>query len=178
MYKEYKHNPPHLFVPDAKYFITVSTLGRHRYLKSDSTKDATLAYLIQSIQHFNWNLADWVILDNHLHFMATAPENVKTLSDLMHNLTRFTANWLSSHNIPRIESKYFHNYWDTCITYEKSYFCRLNYIWNNPVKHGYVESPEKWIYGSYIYRFRAEDIESQEIMLNYPIDRVHIDDDF
>ncbi|MDP8232076.1 MAG: hypothetical protein P9L91_05335 [Candidatus Zophobacter franzmannii] len=110
--------------------------------------------------------------------MATAPEDARMLSELMHNFTRFTANWLSKHNIVKIKHQYFHNYWDTCITYERSYYCRLNYIWNNPVKHGYVESSEKWRHGSYYHRFKMKDKESEEIMLNYPIDRVHIDDDF
>ena len=32
----------------------------------------------------------------------------------------------------------FYNYWNTCINFEKSYFTRINYFWNNPVKHGYV----------------------------------------
>ena len=31
-----------------------------------------------------------------------------------------------------------HNFWDTELTYEKSYLARLNYVHQNAVKHGLV----------------------------------------
>jgi putative transposase len=31
-----------------------------------------------------------------------------------------------------------HNFWDTKLTYQKSYLARLNYVHQNPVKHGLV----------------------------------------
>jgi len=34
-YKEYKHNPPHLFRSDAKYFITGATYEKKYFLLSD-----------------------------------------------------------------------------------------------------------------------------------------------
>ena len=110
--------------------------------------------------------------------MVNAPEESATLSELMNNFHRFTANWLSKHNIRKVKEKYFHNYWDTCITFEKSYFTRLNYIWFNPVKHGYVDSPEKWKFGSYYYRYREEMKEMKRQIEKYPFDKVKIDDDF
>ena len=177
-YKKYQHNPPHLFISNAKYFITASTLGKYRYLKSDAAKCAAYDYLTKSLDYFNWELEDWVILDNHIHIMVNAPEESATLSELMNNFHRFTANWLSKHNIRKVKEKYFHNYWDTCITFEKSYFTRLNYIWFNPVKHGYVDSPEKWKFGSYYYRYREEMKEMKRQIEKYPFDKVKIDDDF
>jgi len=177
-YKTYKHNPPHLFIESAKYFITVSTLGKHPYLKSKEAKWAALDYLSKSLKAFNWELEDWVILDNHIHMMIHAPEKAETLSNVMNNFHRFTAIWLSKHGIQKIGQKYFHNYWDTCITFEKSYFARLNYIWMNPVKHGYVDSPEKWKFGSYYYRFKEEAEEIKQLMKKYPFDKLKIRDDF
>jgi hypothetical protein len=34
--------------------------------------------------------------------------------------------------------KVWHNFWDTKLTYEKSYLARLNYVHQNPVRHGLV----------------------------------------
>ncbi|HEX37516.1 MAG TPA: hypothetical protein ENG70_01455 [Candidatus Cloacimonetes bacterium] len=177
-YKTYQHNPPHLFIPNAKYFVTSSTLGKYPYLKSEEAKWAALHYLIKSLDYFNWELEDWVILDNHIHIMINAPEDSTTLSQLFNNFHRFTANWLSKHHIKKLKEKYFHNYWDTCITYERSYFTRLHYIWYNPVKHNYVDSPEKWKFGSYYFRYNEEMKEMEEIIKTYPIDKLKIDDDF
>jgi len=177
-YKKYQHNPPHLFIPNAKYFVTSSTLGKYPYLRSDDAKWATLHYLKKSLEYFNWELEDWVILDNHIHIMINAPEDSTTLSQLFKNFHRFTANWLSKHNIRKVREKYFHNFWDTCITYENSYFSRLHYIWYNPVKHNYVDSPEKWEFGSYYFRYKEEMKEMNKIIESYPIYRLKIEDDF
>ena len=110
--------------------------------------------------------------------MVDAPEDVETLAEVMKNFHRFTANWLSKNNIKKLAEKYFHNYWDTCITYEKSYFSRINYIRFNPVKHGYVKRPENWKYGSFYYRFKANKKEVEAIIDKYPFDKLEIDDDF
>ena len=177
-YRKYQHNPPHLFITNAKYFVTSSTLGKYPYLQSEEAKQAALHYLTTSLNYFNWELEDWVILDNHIHIMINAPEDSTTLSQLVNNFHRFTANWLSKHNIKKVQDKYFHNYWDTCITFEKSYFSRLHYIWYNPVKHGYVGSPEKWKFGSFYFLYEEEMKEIEQIIKTYPIDRMKIDDDF
>ena len=177
-YKQYKHNPPHLFVANAKYFITASTLGKYPYLKTDEAKCVAIDYLSKSLENYNWEMEDWVILDNHIHIMVNAPNDAKTLSKVMINFHRFTANWLSKNNIKKRGVKYFHNYWDTCIAYDNSYFTRLNYIWFNPVKHGYVKNPEEWEFGSYYYRFKKEADELKSIMNNYPFNKVKVKDDF
>lgn len=72
----------------------------------------------------------------------------------------------------------FWNYWDTCITYERSYFARLNYIYFNPVKHGYVEVPESYPFGSYYYRMQNEEKHLERLKKDYPWDKVKVKDDF
>ncbi len=48
-----------------------------------------------------------------------------------------TAKWIN-----RLEGtpgrQVWHNFWETRLTYEKSYLARLNYVHQNPVKHGLV----------------------------------------
>ncbi|MCK4640224.1 MAG: hypothetical protein KAU06_02700, partial [Candidatus Marinimicrobia bacterium] len=78
-YKTYKHNPPHLFRSNSKYFITGATYEHVHYMKSDEAKDIFLNYLFKSFEHYNWVIEDWVVLDNHYHLMANAPENAETL---------------------------------------------------------------------------------------------------
>jgi putative transposase len=177
-FKSYENNPPHLFLPNTKYFITCSTLNKYPYLESDEAKWATFDYLKNSLSHFDWELEDWVILDNHIHMMVNSPKKAETLSSVIENFHKFTANWLSRNQINKKGTKYFHNYWDTCITYEKSYYSRLNYIWYNPVKHGYVDSPEKWKFGSFYYRFTEDEINMKNIFEKHPFNQLKIKDDF
>jgi len=66
--------------------------------------------------------------------------------------------------------KVWHNFWDTRVTYQKSYLARLNYVHQNAVKHGLVPMANqyrwcsaKWFEGEpspamvrSIYRFKTD----------------------
>ena len=178
-YKEYKHNPPHLFRSNAKYFITGATYEKKYFLITNKAKARVFKSLYKGFNSLGWTLEDWVILHNHYHLMANAPENAETLSAIIRDIHKFTAMWLKK-NIPKTKSveKIWWNYWDTCITYEKSYFARLNYIWFNPVKHKLVEKAEDWKFGSYYYRYRKEKEYLKKLKKKYPFDKVKVKDDF
>ncbi len=178
IYKTYKHNPPHLFRPNAKYFITGATYQKKHYLESDEAKAKTIEYMFKSFEHFGWTIEDWILLNNHYHLMADAPEKAETLGQVINNFHKYSALWIKKNLFPEITNeKIWHNYWDTCITYEKSYFSRINYIWFNAVKHQYVEDAKDWKFGSFYYRFKnLENVK--EIVEQYPYDRLNVEDDF
>ena len=191
IYKEYQHNPPHLFRSGAKYIITGATYEKKHWLKSDEAKQRLFKSITIGFSHYGWTLEDWVILDNHYHLMGDAPEDATTLSLLIKDIHRFTALWIMKNvecadhvgtELTRAthskSKKIWHNYWDTCITYEKSYFARLNYIWYNPVKHGYVEDAGDWKFGSYYERLKAEREEMEKLQKKYPWNKFKVKDDF
>lgn len=178
-YKEYKHNPPHLFLPNTKYFITGSTYHRKHYLNGDEPKYALFESMKKGFTNKDWIIEDWVILDNHYHLMVNSPQDSTELGYIIKEIHKFNALWIKKNiQSARNEEKIWYNYWDTCITYEKSYFARLNYIWFNPVKHGYTDDPEKWIHGSYYYRMKNEKEYLDKILKGYPFDKLKIDDEF
>ena len=96
-FKKYEHNPPHLFRQNAKYFITGSTYFRKHYLESDAAKEKTLEFMFKSFEHFGWKIEDWVLLNNHYHVMAEAPEDATTMSNLINNFHKFSALWIKKH---------------------------------------------------------------------------------
>ena len=179
IFKAYKHNPPHLFRPGAKYFITASTYRKEPFLKLDTTKERLLYSIQKGYSDNGWTVEDWVILDNHYHLMVNAPDNTLGLSELIRDIHKFTALWVKK-NIASLntQGRIWYNYWDTCISYEKSYYARLNYIWHNPVKHDYVENASDWKFGSYYYRLENEREMLAEIEKKYPCDKVNVFDDF
>lgn len=178
VFKIYQNNPPHLFRPKGKYFITGSTYRRKCHLVSEETKNATLEYLFKSFNNFGWSIEDWVLLDNHYHILVEAPEQADTLSKAINHFHKFSALWIKKYQgIQNDGHKIWYNYYDTCITYERSYFARINYIWFNPVKHGYVLDPEDWKFGSYYFRSRNKESVEENIM-NFPWDKVKVEDDF
>jgi len=178
-YKTYAHNPPHLFQPATKYFFTCATYKKKHYLKTDNAKILLFSSILTACDQYGWKLEDWVILDNHYHLMLTSPGKSLNLAKMMGDVHRFTSLRLKNH-YPELKSekKIFHNYWDTCITYDGSYLSRLNYILLNPVKHGYVEHPNDYPWSSYRSRYR-EDKELLELMIDrFPCGKVNVVDEF
>ena len=111
--------------------------------------------------------------------IVNASENAIDLPDIIRNIHRFTSLKLRKvFTELNQEKKIWYNNWDTCLTYERSYFARINYTWFNPVKHNYVDDPVKWEFGSYYYRIRENEDAVGEIVRNYPFDKIKIKDDF
>ncbi len=126
-----------------------------------------------------WELEDWVILDNHYHIMVNGPGNEIFLSKFIAEYHKFTAlfmkkNYAELAKLPKV----FNNYWDTCITYERSYFARLNYLYNNPVKHGYVRKAHDYEWGSFFIRYNEDELSIDKLLNQFPCDTVNIEDDF
>ena len=178
IFKKYDHAPPHLFKATATYFITGATYEKRHTLRSDAAKEKTVEYMFKSFAHFGWKIEDWVLLNNHYHLMARAPEDANTLANVINNFHKFSGNWIKKHvPLNPVPEKIWHNYWDTCITYENSYFARINYIWFNPVKHKLVLQPEEWHFGSYFTRVNSGDAVDTFVK-KYPFDDLKIKDDF
>ena len=175
--KRYIHAPAHLFLPGAKYWVTGSAYKHRKYFKAEHTKRKMLEILLIGCEKFNWQLEDWVILDDHYHLMLQSdPTGEKTIADLMNNFHKFSAMWIRKHYPQFKKVKHiFYNYWDVCITNEASYYARLNYLFYNPVKHGYVDKPEDYPFGSYYYRIKEQTDYLEELRKKYPFDRLDLE---
>ena len=178
LYKKYDHTPPHLFLSHAKYFITGSTYLKKHFLESKEAKIIAAHFMFKSFAHYGWEIEDWIILNNHYHLMANAPENALTLSKVIKNFHRFSALKIKKTvSYKKVPEKIWYNYWDTCITYEGSYFARINYIWFNSVNHDYTDKAEKWEFGSFYYRAKNWNTV-KDIIEQFSLDRINVKDDF
>ena len=171
----YKHAPTHLFVPGATYMLTAGTYNRVRFFNSADKKNAVSKFLHNVSKEMNWKIIAWVILDNHYHTLLTASKSGNnSVAAFVKKLHRRIS--INTNRLDNIKGRHvMENYWDKCITYEKSYWARLNYINNNPAKHGYVESASDYPFGSYYYSKHEEWTELEKM---YPWDIVNEKDDF
>lgn len=177
LYKTYLHNPPHLFVPNAMYIVTGSLLYKKRLLFDDERKVLVLRTILERTAHWRWELQAWAVLENHYHFVGQAPENALTLEPLIRQIHSKTAVELNKLDMTP-GRKVWHNYWDTCITHESSYLARVHYVHMNPVKHGLVQNAEDYPFCSYRWFLEKADVEFRDTVMNQPIDRVEVEDDF
>jgi putative transposase len=148
LYKTYPHNPPHYFVPNAMYIVTGAILHNEHLLNENKRKEFVLQTLFERAKLLNWNLQAWAVLNNHYHFIGRAPENAMTLEKLIRQLHSITAIEINRWDNTRRRQVWF-SYWDSCLTYEKSYLARLHYVHMNPVKHGLVDDAIDYPFCSY-----------------------------
>ncbi|MBI5296056.1 MAG: transposase [Chloroflexi bacterium] len=177
LYKTYPHNPPHYFVPNAMYMVTGAILHKQHLLKEDHRKAFFLKTLFERAVLLGWNLEAWAVLSNHYHFVAQSPPQAVTLQKLIRQLHSITAIEINrSDNLPGRQVWF--NYWDTCLTYEKSYLGRLHYVHMNPVKHGLAESALDYPFCSYRWFIERGDPNLQGLVFGQAIDRVKVLDEF
>jgi putative transposase len=177
IYKVYLHTPPHYFVPNAMYMVTGTILSKRDLLRENKCKEFFLKTLFEKADWLGWSLEAWAVLHNHYHFISQAPEDSTTLAKLIQQVHSITAIQLNrwDHAPGR---QVWQNYWNTCITYEKSYLVRLRYVHENPAKHGLVEYAVDYPYCSYKWFFEQADDDLKEQVMSQPIHKVNVFDDF
>ena len=69
-------------------------------------------------------------------------------------------------------------YWDTQLTYEKSYLARLNYVHTNAVRHGLVRQAEQYLWCSAGWFLRRAPRSFYGTVRRFPCDKVTVPDEF
>lgn len=171
------HRPAHVFEPGQLYMVTASTLHKQLLFSGDERLSMLQQYLFTLSKKFGWELQAWALFSNHYHFIAKAPDDAQTLKTLVRQLHSLTARQLNLMDNMSGRKVWF-QYWDTCLTYEKSYYARLNYVMNNPVHHGLVHVAP-------MYKFCSAgwfDGETNQSFINkvksYKYDQVKVQDEF
>ena len=118
--------------------VTAGTHYKSHHLKSRKRLKHFSDLLLNLAEKYEWQLQAWAILSNHYHFIAKSPaEGKANLPTFLAQLHRESATFLNQLDATPGRKVWF-NYFDTPLTYQKSYYARLNYVNNNPVKHGLV----------------------------------------
>jgi len=157
--------------------VTTGTYGKRRYLDCESKLDLHLRLIFECALEFGWNLEAWAVFSNHYHFVAHKPEEAADLETFLGKLHS-----CSSREINRLDSvtgrKVWYRYYDTHLTFEKSYLARLNYVHTNPVKHGLVTNPRAYRWCSADWFFLQADRPFYETVCSFKTDQVNVVDDF
>ena len=178
IYKAPPHTPAHLFRAGAAYMITAATYGKVPYISTDARKRLWYDALIFVTDKEGWHLIAWVVLDNHYHILLHAPgEGAERLPQLISSLHKFTARRWNDEDGARGRRVWW-NYWDTCLTNERAYYARFNYIHWNPVKHGIVALPEDYPFSSYRAWLEEQGASVRLLEKTYPFDRIKVPDEF
>jgi putative transposase len=174
---DWPHSPVHRLSENGAYIVTCGTHYKHPLFQDHDRLSFLRDALLKLAIRYNWQMQAWSVLSNHYHFVALASQNGSSLPKFLAHL-----HTMSAAHVNKIDGtpgrKVWFQYWDTLITYEKSYFARLNYVHNNPVKHGLVKVATEYPWCSASWFERTAEESFCKAVSSFKTDSVNVRDDF
>jgi putative transposase len=174
------HAPNHRLGERGTYFLTCGTyLKAHRFRGPERLRFLQ-EQLLTLARKYDWELEAWAVFSNHIHFVGKAPIDVQDATSLstfvseLHTSTGKFVNDLDN----TAGRKNWHNYRETLLTFEQSYFARLNYVHQNPVKHGLVPVANQYPWCSAAWFERNAKAAQAKTIYSFKTDRVQVFDEY
>ena len=175
--RRWHHRPNHLFELGRTYMVTASTLHSQRLFDTPARLSFLEAALLSETKTHGWNVEAWAVFPNHYHVVASSPQDGRTLRNWVRAVHSQTARELNAMDGMPGRQVWF-QFWDNCISFVASYYARLNYVLNNPVKHGYAERAEEYPYGCARWFGQNADAVFVKRVRSYGWERVRVYDPF
>jgi putative transposase len=171
------HAPAHWLFEPGLYIVTTGTYRKLPHLNSPPRLDLVQESLFNYAHEFAWNLRAWAVLANHYHFVAASPSDPGTLRRFLGKLHMQTAKQLNRLDNTPGRTVWF-QFWDSRITFERSYLARLHYVHYNPSRHGIVPLAENYKWCSAASFAQSAPPAFVKTVKSFNIDRVNVSDDF
>ncbi|HTL52298.1 MAG TPA: transposase [Planctomycetota bacterium] len=171
------HAPRHSLGDHGTYMVTAATHKKLHHFKGDERLDLLMRLLLQTAQAAQWKLQAWAVFPNHYHFVALSPPDPKSLKNLISKLHMRTAKEINRQD-ETPGRKVWYQYWDSQITYERSYWARLNYVHQNAVHHGIAGLAENYRWCSAAWFSRVADRAFYKTVSEFKTDQLEIEDEF
>ncbi|AFN30970.1 TPA: REP-associated tyrosine transposase [Klebsiella michiganensis] len=130
------------YLKGGSWFFTVNLRDREsRFLvqRIDALRQAVAIVHKQKPFHID----AWVVLPEHLHCVWTLPDNDSDFPSRWRAIKKHFSGLTGAHDVwqPR--------YWEHAIRNQKDYRSHVDYIYINPVKHGWVRQVRDWPYSTF-----------------------------
>jgi putative transposase len=169
------HAPTHQLSQRGTYFLTASTYLKMHHFRGATRLRVLHRGLLTVGQEFGWRFEAWAVFSNHYHFIGHSPEkapDASNVSEMLKRLHSKTAAWVNKLD-GQPQRRVWFNFRETRLTYQRSYLARLNYVHQNPVKHGLVPVANQYPWCSArwfernaspaiiksIYRFKTDELK-------------------
>jgi putative transposase len=175
--EHWPHAPAHRMLLSGTYMVTSATYQKILHFHTHERLQFLHDNLLQLAKGYGWQLQAWAVLANHYHFIAQSPSDPKNLSVFLSNLHVTTAKYVNEmDNVPN--RRVWWQYWDSHITYQYSYLARLNYVNQNPVRHGVASEAMQYPWCSASWFQKTMHPSFCKTVKSFKIDTVKVIDDF
>ena len=176
---DWPHAPPHRLGSSHPYFVTAATYRKQHFFCSKERLDVLQRGLFALCKEHEWQLQAWAIFSNHYHFIASPPggETATSLQRIITTLHSKTARWINQLD-GSAGRRVWHNYRETVLSFENSYYARLKYVHHNAVHHGLVHTADHYPWCSASWFKRSAAPAFVKTIENFKTDRIQVSDDF
>jgi len=175
--KDWPHAPVHRIDSRGVYMVTAATLYKKLLFKDATRLDLLERELLSLAKRYEWQLHAWAVFANHYHFVGRCEQEETRLGEFLNHLHSSTARQLNRLDQTVGRAVWF-NFWDIKLTYQRSYLARLNYVHQNPVKHGLVTLASQYAWCSAGWFERTAAPAMVKTIYGFKIDRLNIADDY
>ena len=152
-------------------------MHRQHFFRDSERLEILVDSLLRIAKDRNWDLLAWAVFSNHYHVVARAPETENALSSLIKHVHSETSRRLNELDQTK-GRKVWYQYWDKCLTFSASYYARLQYVMQNPVRHGLVKRAEDYPFCSAGWFEQTASSAFQRKVRSFKHDRVQEADEY
>ncbi len=174
--RNWPHSPAHHLRDAGTYIITAGTYKKVAVFKGASRLTVLTNYILELADRYNWSLQAWAVFPNHYHVVGSSqvPESMRSFLRHLHSVTAIEAN-KSDHAPGR---RVWFEFWETRISFPRSYFARLNYVHQNAVRHGLVRVPSQYPWCSAGWFESKAERSFFQTVSGFRTDKITVPDDF
>jgi REP-associated tyrosine transposase len=163
------------------FMVTAGTYQKEAFFQSPQRLKALHDGLLKYAGKYAWPMEAWAVFPNHYDFVAHAPvdfeDGAESLRKFLADFHQHAAAWFNRLDDARAR-KVWHNFWETKLTYEKSFLARLNYVHQNAVKHSLVPVANQYPWCSAAWFERTATPAQVKTVYGFKTDRIRVIDDF
>jgi putative transposase len=157
--------------------ITAGTLCKAPFFDAPAKLDLFRDTTLNLVADYSISLRAWAFFNNHYHLIVGFAEAVRSHRVFIRHLHRELA--LQLNKIDATPSrKVMYQFWDTELTFEKSYLARLNYVHQNAVHHGLVPVANQYPWCSARWFEGNSRASFVSTVYSFKTDRLNIADEF
>jgi putative transposase len=174
--RNWPHSPAHRFQQAGTYIVTAATY-KHVPVFRDAERLTSLTNrILELAERYGWLSQAWAVFPNHYHLICSSQTSNSLRSFLrhLHSITAIEINKLEQTPGRQI----WFEFWETRITFPRSYLSRLNYVHQNAVRHGLVRVPAEYPWCSAGWFERTAKRSFYQTVSSFKTDSLNVPDDF
>ena len=171
------HAPIHRLSSNGIYMVTGATLQKRLIFSTPEKLTSLENDVLTLAKLYCWQLEAWAVFMNHYHLIARGELNAARLDTYLKHLHSKGAIDVNQED-SALGRQVWYNFWETKLTYERSYLARLNYVHQNAVKHGLVRAASQYEWCSAAWFERTASCAAVKTIYSFKTDKLNIRDDY